>query len=116
MVQKRNREYDAMTFPLSPVITKTSPWGPVESMESVGDTGIVFVTTASHGGYYVPPVWNAEISKKGRDHGYEWTKQQGWYEEDCSAAYVVRDLPEFFTPELVKRATELIKSLDSHRR
>ncbi|MHA1962522.1 MAG: DUF7007 domain-containing protein [Candidatus Thorarchaeota archaeon] len=101
-----------MTFPLSPEITKNSPWGKVQTIQKIGTDGLVFVTTAGHGGFYVPPLLNARMSEEGRDHGLKWAKGwTGWYEEDCSAAYVARDLPEYFSVAQTERATKMIEQM-----
>lgn len=55
-------------------IPKTSPWGKVQSITNFID-GMVFVSTASHGGIKLSRQLNAKIPAYMRRAG-------GWYEED----------------------------------
>ena len=63
-----------------------SPWGTVQHVEETGDKDVVFVSTASHGGYRVLKASNDLIPEAFRS-------QTGWYEEDCDYAVV-----DFFIP------------------
>lgn len=63
-----------------------TPWGDADAIEELGDRGILFASTPSHGGVYVPDEVRAEWPEPFRSwvsdiHG--WT---GWYEEDCEIA------------------------------
>lgn len=62
-----------------------SPWGTVQHVTPYSD-GIVFVSTASHGGYKLDRKQNAKIPAPFRKLG-------GWYEEDCEYAIVYWFLP-----------------------
>jgi hypothetical protein len=57
-----------------------TPWGKSQSFEQVTN-GVIFVTTASHGGYKLSAERNKEIPMPYRT-------SDGWYEEDCEAALV----------------------------
>lgn len=57
---------------------KQSPWGTIQYVYHVGH-GIYFVSTAGHGGMYIPPRYNKLIPEYFRNAG-------GWYEEDCDFA------------------------------
>ena len=73
-----------------------TPWGESQSVETVVP-GIVFVSTASHGGY--------RVSKKLLDTMPEHLRSKdGWYEEDCEACKVVLAFPWAFDADKIVRA------------
>lgn len=56
-----------------------TPWGESQTRETVVSDpsgNIICVTTASHGGYFIPPKYQEKIPAYCR-------KSNGWYEEDC---------------------------------
>jgi len=72
----------------------SSPWGLVQSQDDLGE-GISFVSTASHGGYYVPAEKVAEMPYELR---YRPTFTGGsWYEEDNDWPIVMLSFPHLFT-------------------
>lgn len=79
-----------------------SPWGKVQQTSVYAD-GIVFVSTASHGGFKLSRSRQSQMPEALRIQG-------GWYEEDCEAALVVVGLPQYFSDEQVVRATESVKN------
>lgn len=82
-----------------------TPWGPAQYIEPVGPEGGVYsVSTASHGGYYVPDVLLSRIPQEARDYAARWSGSHNWYEEDCASAAVVLAFPELFTPRLIESA------------
>lgn len=84
-------------------IGKHSPWGTVDAEEVIAE-GIVFVSTASHGGIWVSPELLPRITKEMRDYAKHWSGSENWFEEDCAAQCVVVSFPEFFKPEQVESA------------
>lgn len=66
-----------------------TPWGASQSGEVYAE-GIVFHSTASHGGFKLDDARNAAMSAKLR-------VDCGWYEEDCEWAKVAFGFPELFT-------------------
>jgi hypothetical protein len=58
-----------------------TPWGPSQECRSYG-AGLIFVSTASHGGFYVFPELLAQMPEY-------FHRNDGWYEEDCEWAMVV---------------------------
>lgn len=88
------------------IITE-SPWGHVQFNDQVAD-GIIFVSTASHGGFWLsaerlrqlPPAVAAFKTWAG----------PGWFEEDCDAALVVASFPDHFSQERVECARAWIAS------
>ncbi len=67
-----------------------TPWGKSQSKEIMCD-GIVFYSTASHGGYKVNKALNQEIPEVFRCN-------DGWYEEDCAWSIVWVFLSSHFAP------------------
>jgi len=78
----------------------TSPWGPVQHTERVAD-GIVFVSTASHGGFVLSPKRLMEMRARFKRNPYGRSR---YFEEDCRAALVVIAFPELFRADQVDRA------------
>jgi len=84
----------------------SSPWGVPDSAEELVDnvtgkgTGIYFVSTPSHGGYFVPPALNSRVPAHWRDITFNRGQgNAGWYEEDADWALVALCFPECFIPE-----------------
>ena len=59
-----------------------SPWGLIETATPIAD-GIVCVHTLSHGGIWLSEARLAQMSPEERS-------SDGWYEEDCEAAWPLR--------------------------
>jgi hypothetical protein len=71
-----------------------TPWGVAESA-TVFAPGIVFYTTASHGGFYLAPERNAALLAK--FPGFRrFSGSVGWYEEDCDWSAVALAFPDAF--------------------
>jgi hypothetical protein len=85
-----------------------TPWGRSRDTEVIAP-GVVFYSTASHGGYHVAAKLNKRIPAIFRAAAEVWSGKPGWYEEDCAYAIVHAFLPEFFSPEEVLKALETIK-------
>jgi hypothetical protein len=75
-------------------ITST-PWGTPDRVEQVAE-GIVFVSTMSHGGFYLSADRNAKVSLAWRRGSFNGRAMDGWYEEDSDYALVVLSFPELF--------------------
>jgi hypothetical protein len=73
-----------------------SPWGSIQHLKKHGNSGIVSVSTAGHGGIYVPPDLVEKIPKEWREESAGWSGSQNWYEEDCNWSYVAVALHEHF--------------------
>jgi hypothetical protein len=72
----------AMLYPFPPAKGSSSPWGPIQTVTSLGPD-VVSVTTASHGGFGVSLAALARMPapiRKTRFSG------DGWFEEDCDWA------------------------------
>lgn len=83
-----------------------TPWGDSQHAETTAD-GIVFHTTAGHGGVYLSDERHKELQAKFKFPTF--AKGQ-WYEEDCDVAAVVIAFPEVFGPEKWNRALEAARS------
>jgi hypothetical protein len=81
-------------------IYKDTPWGKPQDHEIVSDKGIVWYSTASHGGYKVDKTLNMEIPEVFRCN-------DGWYEEDCEWSIVWVFLSCHFNPGQFKVETFL---------
>ncbi len=104
-----------------PVVSSPSPWGPVESVHDVAE-GIVWVTTARHGGVWLSRERWAQMPERFRDvvpfahlrgivlnpgqrvPPQTWTgpgESGAWYEEDEDACLVVLAFPELHDGQVV---------------
>jgi hypothetical protein len=97
-----------------------TPWGESQHVTPYG-RGIKFVSTGSHGGFFVPgellpempPLlrvmgqsWNATINNDAGAEFIDLSTVGRWYEEDCEACMVVIAFPLMFEPaELTRAAT-----------
>jgi hypothetical protein len=103
----------ANTAPHLRVGTAT-PWGAAQSVHVVECEGlaIVKVSTASHGGIYVPGALLARIPEVAQLYAQSWSGSRHWYEEDCAWAFVALSLPEFFSAREIEAAIATIEWLD----
>jgi hypothetical protein len=67
----------------------STPWG-VAQCSDIYAEGVVFHSTASHGGFHLDEERNALVAPAYRNAG-------GWYEEDCEWAKVAANFPHLFT-------------------
>lgn len=88
-------------------VGKSSPWGIVQDEETIAD-GIVYVSTASHGGIWVSPELLGRVQEAMRDYAAYWSGSSSWFEEDCAAQCVVVSFPEHFPAEQVERARAIV--------
>jgi len=79
-----------------------TPWGKTETAE-VHTDGIVFYSTASHGGFKLDCERNALVHSAWRNRG-------GWYEEDCEAAKVIVTFPSLFAEKAIEAAHRTLKN------
>jgi hypothetical protein len=71
-----------------------TPWGSPQTQKEYAP-GLVLVTTASHGGFFVSDEMLAKMPVDCREARTYAGKN--WYEEDCDYATVVLAFPEFFS-------------------
>ena len=84
-----------MLYPFPPFRGSSSPWGPIQTVTTLGPD-VVSVTTASHGGLRVSLTALARMPEPIRATTYS---QGGWFEEDCDWAlpYLALGLDAFET-------------------
>jgi hypothetical protein len=89
-----------------------TPWGPSQQQTAHGE--IVFHSTASHGGFFVPPHLREQMPMAilAATHGS--LGLTGWFEEDCDANYVVAWFRQDFAPNDVTRALNALRLDLSH--
>ena len=92
-----------MPYPFPPICESSSPWGLIQTVESLGPDA-VSVTTASHGGLRISRTAWARLPEAIRETAYS---QGGWFEEDCDWAlpYLVLGLDAY--EQDAARAAEL---------
>jgi hypothetical protein len=74
--------------------------------------GIVQVSTAGHGGYWLSPERRADMPAQYRDIR---TFAGGpWYEEDCDWSLVVLSFPEHFDAKTRQAAADTVEWLDAN--
>ncbi len=84
-----------------------TPWGPSQSSREFAP-GIVFYSTASHGGYELSPARWAEFASI--PHFAHWSR---WLEEDCDACLVYLRWPELSTNEQLHDAVIMARTVAS---
>ena len=89
-------------------VGKASPWGTIQDEEIIAD-GIVYVSTASHGGIWVASELLHRIKWTFLDYAAYWSGSSQWFEEDCAAQCVVVSFPEYFPAEQVERAWDVVR-------
>lgn len=89
--------------------TLDTPWGRAQHYENLGG-GVMSVSTAGHGGIFVPVEYLHNIPADQRVWAAKWSGSEQWYEEDCCWAAVAVALPDRFTPENVATARRTLAS------
>ena len=89
---------------------KTTPWGQAEVIHPVTD-GIAFVTTPSHGGYWLSPDRLAKVPNHWRLARFRPTSDSPWFEEDCDWCLVALTFPEHFPAEAADHAQRVFDSV-----
>ena len=95
---------------IRPRVGAESPWGIVQSADQFGE-GVVFVSTSSHGGFWVSDEKLGSMPAQFARHGIGsrfHSGWDGWFEEDCEANAVVAAFPDMFPPDAVTAATEYL--------
>lgn len=82
-------------------VSTSTPWGTAQTAKSLAH-GIVWYTTASHGGCHVSPKLLETMPEYLRGDA---CAPHGWFEEDCAWAMVAIAFPQHFT--IKDRATAI---------
>lgn len=87
-----------------------TPWGRAQGVthRKVEGGTLSIVSTAGHGGIFVPPTLIARIPVEHQEYAARWSGSRNWYEEDCAALAVIAAFPEGF-PDL--NAEDALKQL-----
>ena len=88
-----------------PYVGGYSPWGQADRVTVVAE-GIVFVSTPSHGGFWVRPDLLERIPTAHRAYAAKWSLSEQWYEEDCCALAVIAAFPEHFPQDNAEECAE----------
>lgn len=100
-----------MTQYSAPRRGQSCPWGIIQAQHDVAP-GIVHVTTAGHGGFWLSPVQRANMPAQYRSIP---TFAGGdWYEEDCDWSIVALSFPEHFTAQEREAARLTVEWLDAN--
>jgi hypothetical protein len=98
-------------FPERPKPVVNTPWGVAQHSREYAP-GIVFYSTASHGGFHLSDARVAMMPKCLREFVPFGGEQRGagrWLEEDCDWSIVAIAFPQFFKPEDIEVALSTIK-------
>jgi hypothetical protein len=92
---------------------RATPWGRADSIKAIGESGIYFATTPSHGGFFVPTELLAAIPEAHQKRAAYWSGSRNWYEEDCEWASVVNAFPHLFDDQMRADATATLQWRDA---
>lgn len=96
-----------------PAAITATPWGAPDSVEWVGGDrpySVAFVSTPSHGGYYVAADQLNRIPLAWRKASFNGQGLCGWFEEDCDWAMVALVFKNCFGPEEIAIARKIAKA------
>ena len=80
---------------------EATPWG-VSQGATIYAEGVVFHSTASHGGFHLSDECNTEVD-------YRLRRRNGWYEEDAEWAIAALTFPDLFTNLERRSADQTVK-------
>ena len=95
-----------------PKVGHHSPWGVIQCVAPIGDQGITWVSTAGHGGVFVPRLLLDSVPAAHQAYAARWSRSRQWFEEDCAAALVVLAFPHLYTRGDHIAAEDLVRQLD----
>uniref|UniRef100_A0A6M3K5G1 DUF7007 domain-containing protein n=1 Tax=viral metagenome TaxID=1070528 RepID=A0A6M3K5G1_9ZZZZ len=88
-----------------------TPWGISQTTEQIAE-GIIFYSTASHGGYGLSRLRMREFLDQFPE--FETFAGGPWFEEDFDSAMIPVAFPEHFPAEQVAMARDRVRSMASH--
>lgn len=89
-----------------------TPWGPAQTVKDLG-RGVTLVSTAGHGGIFVPAKLLRYIPEREQAYAAQWSGSRQWYEEDCAMAiplYRLGIVPSWLTAEKVAEYFASVKA------
>lgn len=92
-----------------------TPWGLADHVQHMGDHGILFTSTASHGGIFVPDELLERMPEELRGSN-SYSGKRNWFEEDVEWAIPVIAFPDQFSVEYCKSAIETIEAYGHKQR
>jgi len=94
---------------IKPELRGQSPWGVIQDIKTY-ENGILYVSTPSHGGMWVPDLLIDDMSKAAREYAAQWSHGWGdqWFEHDLAIAFVVGAFPKLFKLSEVRTARRMI--------
>ena len=92
-----------------------TPWGKADHVELVGDTGMKWVSTPSHGGLYIPGAFLQKLPVELRASN-SYSGCGCWFEEDVEWAIPVLAFPQYFPPATCAAAVLTIESYSQAER
>lgn len=92
---------------VAPMVSSPTPWGYADEVDEVAE-GIWFVSTMTHGGFWLDAQRNALVPAEIKAETYWQRGEAGWYEEDCDWAIVCL----IFRPEFEVWTQRLGKNRD----
>lgn len=84
----------------------STPWGPSQSQTEYAP-GIVFYSTAEHGGFHLSPARLKALPRRLHKRNRAYCPLD-WFEEDCEAALVIAGFPAVFSAAQVQAAERTI--------
>jgi len=100
-----------MSVSKDPGVGGDSPWGRIQSVKHVVNDSIVWVSTASHGGFWLSDSFHWSLQNR---HAFKTFAGGQWYEEDCDASVVVVCYCDCFDSDEVDWAMTCIESRPSY--
>ncbi len=95
----------------TPRVGRSCPWGVIQSADEIAP-GIVHVTTAGHGGYWLSPERRADMPAEYRS--IPTFAGGNWFEEDCDWSLVALSFPEHFSMKAREAARSTVEWLDAN--
>lgn len=85
----------------------STPWGLSQSSRKIAP-GIMFYSTAGHGGIHLSPTRQKEMKEKFPDF-ITFLGDPAWWEEDCDCCVVNLAFPDCFNPEHLPRTFQYVE-------
>ena len=90
----------------------STPWGAPQMQRNIAE-GIIEVSTAGHGGYWLSPERMLEMRPEYRACSFS---GNNWFEEDCSWCAVAMQWPQYFSEKANGYARDLFNNLYAQKK